>query len=143
MYFQYLSLYFFAHIYTHTHKRPLNLSVECSSMAWDIRGSIPGGVIPKTQKWFLIPCLTLSIIRLVSRVKWINSGKGVEHSFITRYSSYWKGSLRVALDDGRLRYIYIYIYIYIYTKLYIYFMLRFGLFSLYNSMGHWMPKQSQ
>ena len=28
------------------------------------RGSIPGRVIPKTQKWYLIPhCLTLSIIR--------------------------------------------------------------------------------
>ena len=35
-------------------------------------GSILGRVIPKTQKkWYLIPpCLTLSIIRCVSRVKW-------------------------------------------------------------------------
>ena len=28
------------------------------------RGSIPGRVIPKTKKWYLMPpCLTLSIIR--------------------------------------------------------------------------------
>ena len=33
------------------------------------RGSIPGRVIPK------IPCLTLSIIRYGSRVKWSNPGK--------------------------------------------------------------------
>ena len=34
------------------------------------RGSIPGGVIPKTQKWYLMPsCLTLSVIRYGSRVK--------------------------------------------------------------------------
>ena len=35
------------------------------------RVSIPGGVIPKTFKeWYLIPpCLTLCIIRCVSRVK--------------------------------------------------------------------------
>ena len=33
-------------------------------------GSIPGLVIPKTKKWYLMsPCLTLSIIRHRSRVK--------------------------------------------------------------------------
>ena len=36
------------------------------------RGSIPGQVIPKIP-----PCLTLSIIRYVSSVKWNNPGKGV------------------------------------------------------------------
>ena len=41
-------------------------------------GSIPSQAIPKTQKWYLMPlCLTLSIIRLVSRVKWSNPEKGV------------------------------------------------------------------
>ena len=44
-------------------------------------GSIPGRVIPKTQKWYLMPpCLTLSIIRYGSRVKWSNPGKGVAPS---------------------------------------------------------------
>ena len=39
-------------------------------------GSIPGQVIPKTQKWYLMPpCLTLSIIRYGSRVKWSNPGE--------------------------------------------------------------------
>ena len=36
-------------------------------------GSIPGQVIPKTKKWYLIPpSLTLG-----SRVTWSNPGKGV------------------------------------------------------------------
>ena len=40
------------------------------------QGSIPGRVIPKAQKWYLMPpCLTLSIIRYGSRVKWSNPGK--------------------------------------------------------------------
>ena len=73
-------------------------------------GSILGHVIPKTfKKWYLIPpCLTLSIIRYVSRVKWSNPGKGVTPSPTPRCSSYWKGSLLVALVYGRwLIYIYI------------------------------------
>ena len=41
-------------------------------------GSIPGRVIPKTQKWYLIPpFLTLCIISYGSRVKCVNPGKGV------------------------------------------------------------------
>ena len=37
------------------------------------RGSIPCQVIPKTQKWYLmLPCLTLSILRYRSRIKWNN-----------------------------------------------------------------------
>ena len=64
------------------------------------RGSIPGRVIPKTlKKWYLIPpCLTLSIIRYVSRVKWSNPGKGVVPSPTLWCSSYCKRSLQVALD---------------------------------------------
>ena len=54
------------------------------------RGSIPGWVIPKTQKWYLIsPCLTLSIIRYGSRVKRSNSVLLL------------KRSLRVTLDYDR------------------------------------------
>ena len=48
------------------------------------------------------PCLTLSIIRYGSRVKWRNPGKGVAPSPTPWCSSYWKGSLRVTLDYGRL-----------------------------------------
>ena len=58
-------------------------------------------------KWFLIPpCLTLSNIRYVSRVKWSNPGKGVAPFPTPRCSSYWKGSLLVALDCGHQLYLY-------------------------------------
>ena len=66
------------------------------------RGSISGRVIPKTQKRYLIPpCLTLSIIRCVSRVKWSNPRKGVAPSSTPWCSSYLKGNFRVTLDYGR------------------------------------------
>ena len=52
-------------------------------------GSIPGCVIPKTQKWYLMPpCLTLSIIRKGSRVKRSNPGNGVMRSPTPRCGSY-------------------------------------------------------
>ena len=63
------------------------------------RGSIPGRVIQKTQKMVLIPpCLTLSIIRYGSRVKWSNPGKGVALFPTPRCSSYRKGNLQVTFD---------------------------------------------
>ena len=68
-------------------------------------GSIPGRVVPKTKKWYLmLSCLTLSIIRYVWTVKWSNLGKGVAPLPTPRCSSYRKGSLRVTLDYGRLLY---------------------------------------
>ena len=69
-------------------------------------------------KWYLIPpCLTLSNIRSVLRVKWSNSGKGVAPS---RYlgvvaiekGAFWSPSTKVV----NFTYIYIYIYIYIYRE---------------------------
>ena len=43
----------------------------------------------RLKKWYLIPpCLTLSIIRYVSRVKWSNPGKGVASFPTPRCSSY-------------------------------------------------------
>ena len=51
--------------------------------------SIPGLVIAKTQKSFLMPpCLTLSILRYVSRVKSSNPGNRVVPSPTHRCSSY-------------------------------------------------------
>ena len=47
------------------------------------------------------PYLTLSNIRYVSRVKWSNPGKGVAPSSTPQCSSYWKGSLLVALNYSR------------------------------------------
>ena len=46
------------------------------------------------------PCLTLSNIRYISRVKWSNPGKGVVPSPTPQCSSCWKGSLLVAIDYG-------------------------------------------
>ena len=44
-------------------------------------GSIPGRVITKIKKWYLMPpCLALSTIKYVSRVKWRNPGNGVAPS---------------------------------------------------------------
>ena len=66
-------------------------------------------------KWYLIPpCLTLSNIRYVSRGEWSKPAKGVAPSPTPRYSSYWKGSLLVALDNGRQLY---FIYIFIYSQI--------------------------
>ena len=45
------------------------------------------------------PCLTLSIIRYGSRVKWSNPGRGVAPSPIPWCSNYQKGSLWVTLDN--------------------------------------------
>ena len=50
------------------------------------------------------PCLTLSIIRYGSRVKWVNPGKGVAPSPTPWCGSYRKGSLRVTLDYSRQLY---------------------------------------
>ena len=59
------------------------------------RRSIPGRVIPKTQKWYLmLSCLTLVIIRYRSRVKWSNRGNGVPSSPTPWCSSYWKDLLK-------------------------------------------------
>ena len=89
--------------------------VECSPNGPGDRGSIPGRVIPKTLKQYLIlPCLTLSNIRYVSRVKWCNPGKGAAPSPTPQCSSYWKGSLQVALNNGRQLYL-LYLHFYIHT----------------------------
>ena len=55
----------------------------------------------RLKKWYLMPpCITLSIIRYGSRVKWSNPGKRVAPSPTPRCSSYWKGNLQVTLDYG-------------------------------------------
>ena len=54
----------------------------------------------KLKKWYLMPlCLTLSIIRYRSRVKWSNPRKEVAPSPTPWCSSYRKGSLQVTLDQ--------------------------------------------
>ena len=59
----------------------------------------------RLYEWYLIPpCLTLSNISCVSRVKWSNPGKGVAPSPTPWCSSYWKGRLLVALNYSRQLY---------------------------------------
>ena len=59
------------------------------------RGSIPGRVIPKTQKWYLItPCLTHSIIRYVSRVNVAILGKEDPPNLHSSVVAIGKGSFR-------------------------------------------------
>ena len=59
------------------------------------------------KKWYLMPpCLTLSIIRYGSSVKWSNPGKGVALFPTPWCSSYWKGNLPVSLDYRRQLYFY-------------------------------------
>ena len=61
----------------------------------------------RLKKWYsIIPCLTLSIIRYISRVKSSNPGEEVVPSPTPWCSSYRKGSLRVTLDYGRQLYLY-------------------------------------
>ena len=64
-----------------------------------------GRVIPqRLLKWYLIPpCLSLSNIRYVSRVKWNNPMKGVALSPTPWCSRYWWRSHPDALDYSRPR----------------------------------------
>ena len=56
------------------------------------------------------PCLRLSIIRYISRVKWSNPGKGLAPSPTPRCRSYWKGSLLVTLNYSHQLYLLISIF---------------------------------
>ena len=76
--------------------------VECSLMAQETKVQSQVESYKKKKKRYLIPpCLTFSIIRYVSRIKWSNPGKGVAPSLTSWCSSLWKGSRWVALDYGR------------------------------------------
>ena len=60
----------------------------------------------RIKKWYLMPlCLTLSIIRYGSRVKWVNPGKEIALSPTPWCSSYQKGILQVTLDYDRQLYL--------------------------------------
>ena len=84
--------------------------VEYSPMVWETGVASQVESYQRLKKWYLIrPCLILSNIRYVSRVKWSNPGKGVVPSPTPWGSSYWKGSLRVALDSSRQLYFFTYL----------------------------------
>ena len=71
----------------------------------------------KLKKWYLMsPCLTLSIKRYESRVKWVNPGKGGVPSPRSWCSSYQKGSPRVTLGQGICNSLSYYNYCNLYSK---------------------------
>ena len=83
-----------------SHRLAIGIMVSVFANGQEDPGSIPGRVIPKTQKMALDAALlkTLSTIRYGSRVKWSNPGNGIAPFPTPRCSWYWQGSLRVALD---------------------------------------------
>ena len=92
----------FGFLVYYKNKIPLALRVEYSSMVRETRVQSQVESYRKIKKWYLMsPCLTLSIIRYGSRVKLSNLGNAVAPSPTHRCSSYWKGSLGVALDYSR------------------------------------------
>ena len=56
--------------------QPIGIVVKVFAIGLGDWGSIPGQVITKTQKWYLmVPCLTFSIIKYRSRVSGGIQGK--------------------------------------------------------------------
>ena len=98
-------------------------------------GSIPGRVIPKTQKMVLDASLLNTQhykVRIKGKVE--PSREGVAPSPTSWCSSYRKGSLRVTLDYGRQLYIYICVCVCVICFLEIYFISC--LYSLYEFFIH-------
>ena len=74
-------------------------------MVWETSVQSQVESYQRSKKWYLMPpCLTLSNISYVSRVKWSNPEKRVAPFPTPWCSSYRKGSLRVTLDYGRQLY---------------------------------------
>ena len=76
----------------------------------------------RLKKWYFIsPCLTLSIIRYGSRVKWGNPGKAVAPSLTPWCGRYREGSLLVTSTTvaNLLMYVYRSVCIYIHVCMYV------------------------
>ena len=93
------------------------------------RGSVPGRIIPKTQKkkkkknWYLMPpCLTLSIIRQGSRVKWSNPGNGVAPPLHLSVVAIEKGAFR-SPSSKVTNFTYLLLCMIFYLSLYLHFFL--------------------
>ena len=100
------------YIYIYIYIPDIGLAVRMFANGPGDLGSIPGRVIPKTQKMVLDASLLNTQhykVRIKGKVK--QSREGVAPSPTPWCSSYRKGSLRVTLDYGRQLYLYIYIYI--------------------------------
>ena len=115
-------IYIFIQTYIYIYLPDIGLGVRVFANGPGDLGSIPGRVIPKTQKMVLDASLLSTQhykVRIKGKVE--QSRKGVAPSPTHWCSSYRKGSLRVTLDYGRkLYFIYIYKYIYVCINKYIY-----------------------
>ena len=96
------------------------------------RDSIPSRVIPKTQKMLLDASLlnTQHYTELI-KGKWSNLEKEVAPTPTPRYSSCWKGSLRVSLDYGRPTYLLLLVVSFCYIHD------IYNLYGVYNKMGQY------
>ena len=119
MYYIYICIYIYVYIYIYIYIYIyvyINVYVAVRVFAngpGDL-GSIPGRVIPKTQKMVLdASLLNTQYYKVRIKGKVGESREGVAPSPTPWCSSYRKGSLRVTLDYGRQLYLYVYIYIYI------------------------------
>ena len=107
------------YIYIYIYKQPISIMVWVFTNGPGDLGSIPGRVIPKTQK-IVIDAFSLNTYpwSILYNTKWNNPGKGVAPSPTSQCSSYWKGSFWIAFNYSWPTYIYMMIiclYIYIYT----------------------------
>ena len=100
--YKYMHMHTNIHRQTHTHTCKYTLVGRVFANGPGDRVQSQVVSYQRLLKWYLIPpCLILSNIRYVSRVKWSNPGKGVAPSPTPGCGSYWKGSLLVTLDYGR------------------------------------------
>ena len=101
-------------LHQYIYNRPISIMVRVMARDTGVQSWVES--YQRLKKWYLmLPCLTLSILRCKSRLKWGNTGKEVAPSPTTSWcSSYRKGKpsghprLRSPFD---LLYLYIYIYI--------------------------------
>ena len=125
----YIYIYLYMHVCIYIYIVPdIGLAVRVFANGPGDLGSVPGRVIPKTQKMVLDASLLNTQhykVRIKGKVE--QSREGVAPSWC---SSYRKGSLRVTLDYGRQLYLYIYIYtaicMFVYIYIYIYMHVIFG-----------------
>ena len=84
-------------ILKYTYNPPFGIIVRVFGNGLGDWGSIPGQELPKTQKMVLDAfLLNTQYYKVWIKGKWRNPGKVVA----PRYSSYWKGTLQVALNYG-------------------------------------------
>ena len=74
----YIYIYIYVYIYIYIYIYIIGLVVECSPMAQETEvQSLVESYQRLKKRYLILPCLTFSIMRYVSRVEWSNPGKGV------------------------------------------------------------------